>query len=56
MACENPDMIQNMPPWSFFFAKVNGEKYGFDLRDIAQKYSCRAQKGEEPIMINPVAR
>ena len=51
---ENPDMVDNMPPWCFFYAKVNGETYGFDLRDMAQKYSYRAQHGEEPVMINPV--
>ena len=47
-------MIDSMPDWSFFFAKVNGERYGFDLRNMAQTYEWRARTGIAPVMINPV--
>ena len=51
---QDPSMIESMPDWSFFFAKVNGETFGFDLRNMAQTYEWRARTGESPIMINPV--
>lgn len=47
-------MIDGMPDWSFFFARVNGETYGFDLRNMAQTYEWRARTGLSPVMINPV--
>ena len=47
-------MVNGMPDWSFFFAKVQGRTFGFDLRDMAEKYSLRARAGETPVMINPV--
>ena len=54
MGDEDPSMIEDMPEWSFFFAQVNGEIFGFDLRDMAQKYEWRARTGETPVMINPI--
>ena len=47
-------MMHTMPDWSFFYATVHGQKYGFDLREMAEKYSHRARAGEQPVMINPV--
>ena len=55
MGGEDPSMIEDMPDWSFFFAQVDGEIFGFDLRDMAQKYEWRGRTGETPVMINPTA-
>ena len=48
---EDPIVI---PEWAFFKATVNGDPYGFDLRDCATAFYTRQKHGMEPVLINPV--
>ena len=50
------DEIYGMPRWAFFQAKVQGETYGFDLRDCAKSYAYRKVLGYQPAVVNPVTK
>lgn len=43
-----------MPRWALFVTTVRREKFGFDLRNVAECFAYRRAHDIEPVYINPI--